>query len=306
MLAPAHSAMAYDVLSALRPAQWTKNLVVLAAFFFASGDRTQTVSMTLAGRVGLAALLFCLVSSGIYLFNDIQDREADRCHPRKRLRPIASGRIPIRSAAMLSGALLTGGLAGAMLLTHRFALALAGYALLQLVYSLWLKHIALVDVLAIALGFVLRAAGGGFAAGVVISHWLLWCAFLLALFLALCKRRHERLFIQGAPANHRRSLQSYSPRLLDLLIAAVSTATVLSYGAYTVAADTVHRFGTPLLALTIPWVVLGVGRYLHLVYGKEEGDRPERSLLTDGPLLLILVLYGLTVQAVFLWRSCGL
>lgn len=293
---------ARDVWTAVRPSQWIKNAVVWAAFFFAYGDRTQMMSRGTSARVTAAFGLFCLVSSGIYLFNDLRDRAADRLHPLKRLRPIAAGRVPAPLAAVLAGALLAAGLLGALVLSLPFAAVVGVYVALQIMYSLGLKRVVFLDVCIIAVGFVLRAAGGGLAAGVLISPWLLLCAFLLALFLALCKRRHEKLFLEDCGRQHRPSLTHYSVRRLDQCIVGVSTAAMAAYALYTVWPDTVSRFQTGYLPLTIPFVVFGIVRYLHLAYRKESGDRPEQCLMTDLPLLFDLVLYGLTVQAIFLCR----
>lgn len=290
-----------DILRALRPNQWTKNLVVPAALFFAFGDRSQTITLLAVYQIVAATGLFCLVSSGVYLMNDIRDLEADRVHPTKRFRPIAAGRVSIPLAGSLSVILLAGSLAASFLLAPPFALSVAAYIAMQLVYTLWLKHLALVDVFVIALGFVLRAVAGGLAIHVPISPWLLVCAFLLALFLALCKRRHEKLFLEENAESHRASLEDYDPKLLDQLIAIASAATIVSYSIYTLSPETVHKFGTPLLAGTIPFVIFGIFRYLDLVYRKEGGGRPEKTLLTDRVLIADLLLYGLYVLCVFIF-----
>ena len=284
---------------ALRPSQWTKNAVVLAAFFFAFGDRTQTVSLSAFIQAAAAAGLFCLLSSGVYLLNDIRDAEADRLHPLKRLRPIASGLVSVPLAGAVSALLLAVGLGAATALSRPFAAVAASYVILQLVYSFWLKHIALIDVFVIALGFVLRAVAGGVVVKVNVSPWLLLCAFLLALFLALCKRRHEKIVLDAAADDHRPSLGYYDRKLIDQLIAIVSAATIVCYSIYTLWPDTVNKFGTNLLSLTIPFVIFGVFRYLDLVYRREAGGRPERTLLTDRPLIVDLALYGLCVLLVF-------
>lgn len=289
------------ILRALRVNQWTKNLVVLAAFFFAFGDKTQSVSLDLFIRVGEACVLFCLASSGIYLINDIRDRAADSLHPVKRFRPIASGQLPVFQAAVISVFLLAASLLGSLWLSRPFALIVGSYILLQIIYTLWLKHVALVDVFIIAIGFVMRAAAGGVVVAVVVSPWLLLCAFLLALFLALCKRRHEKRLMEEDNALHRPSLEQYDQKLLDQLIAIVSAATIVSYSIYTLWPDTQLKFHTPLLSLTIPLVIFGIFRYLDLVYRKEGGGRPEKTLLTDGPLLIDLALYGLTVLGIFVF-----
>jgi 4-hydroxybenzoate polyprenyltransferase len=288
-----------DILRALRVNQWTKNLVVLAAFFFAFGDQTQSVSLVWLARVVIACALFCVASSGIYLINDIRDRSADALHPIKRLRPIASGKIKVVPAAIGAVILLASGLLGSYALSPAFALIVGGYIALQIAYTLWLKHVALVDVFIIAIGFVLRAVSGGVVVNVAVSPWLLLCAFLLALFLALCKRRHEKRLLDESEALHRPSLGDYDQKLVDQLIAIVSAATITSYSIYTLWPDTVRKFHTSLLSLTIPLVMFGIFRYLDLVYRKEGGGRPEKTLLSDGPLMVDLALYGLTVLGIF-------
>jgi 4-hydroxybenzoate polyprenyltransferase len=270
------------------------------------GDRTQSLPTQALARVAAACGLFCLVSSGVYLINDIRDRNADRLHPVKRQRPIAAGTMSVPFAAVMAAGFVLVGLGGAFRLERNFGETVAVYVLLQLVYTLWLKQVALVDVFVIAIGFVLRATGGGLAAGVAISPWLLLCAFLLALFLALCKRRHEKLLLDNGGAEHRTSLEDYATKTLDQLIAIVAAATIVSYSIYTLWPETTHKFGTARLSLTIPLATFGIFRYLDLVYRKDDGGRPERLLLTDGPLLLSIVLYGLTVLAVFCFSRQGL
>lgn len=290
-----------DFVLVLRPSQWTKNVVVLAAFFFAFWDRTQSVVLSDLAAVVPALFLFCVVSSGIYVLNDIKDIEADRCHLLKKLRPIAAGRIPLPKAWRLAILLLCVGGVGSWLLSKSFAYVVGCYVLIQFTYSFGLKQIALVDVLVIAAGFVLRAIGGAVVlGGVKISPWLLLCTFLLALFLALCKRRHEKVFLNNTVDQHRSSLEKYDRHLLDQLIAIVSSATIVSYAIYTLWPETVDKFGTTGLGFTIPFVVFGIFRYLDLVYRHKQGDRPERILLTDVPLLVNLVLYGISVVAIFL------
>jgi 4-hydroxybenzoate polyprenyltransferase len=290
-----------DLLRLLRPNQWTKNAVVLAAFFFAFGDQTQHISFPLVGRAVLAALLFCVVSSGVYIINDIRDYRLDQLHPVKRLRPIAADRVARPLAAGLAVALLVAGGLGAWALAPGFAWVLVGYAALQLLYTAVLKQVPLVDIMVIAIGFVLRAMAGAVVLAVPISPWLLLCAFLLASFLALCKRRHERLLLEaGAAGEHRPNLAQYNRHLLDQLIAMVGGATIVSYSLYTLWPDTVHKFNTAALAYTIPLVMFGIFRYLHLVYQHDKGGRPEKVLLSDGPLLIDLALYGAAVLAIFL------
>lgn len=292
------------ILKAMRPAQWTKNAVVLAAFFFGFWDRTQPEPLVWTDIFVVipAALLFCLASSGIYILNDIRDIEADRHHPVKRHRPIASGALTTSVAWTLAGVLLAIALVGALVLAPLFALALVSYLAIQVVYTFGLKRIALVDVMVIAVGFVIRAISGAVVfESVRISPWLLLCTFLLALFLALCKRRHEKLLTPDTPGQkHRPSLEKYDARLLDQLIAVTAGATIVSYAIYTLWPETVAKFGTDTLGFTIPFVVFGVFRYLDLAYRQELGGRPEKVLLTDLPMMVNLGLYGLTLLVVFL------
>lgn len=292
------------LLRALRPSQWIKNLVVLSAWFFARWDPEQQRNASGSHAVFCvlaAATIFCLVSSGIYLLNDIRDIDADRAHPLKRLRPIAAGQVSARTAGVLAVLLLVAGLAVASLLAAPFALLIAGYVVLQLAYTFGLKRVALLDVFMIATGFVLRAIGGALPIHVRISPWLLLCTFLLALFLGLCKRRHEKLLLSTVQAQaHRQTLAGYDERLLDILIGIAASSTVVVYAIYTLWPETTHRFGTSGLGLTIPFVVFGVFRYLDVAYRMEEGGRPERVLLTDHVLIVTVVLYAATALAVFL------
>lgn len=287
----------------LRPAQWTKNLVVLAAYFFAAWDSSQAAAA--AGiRPALLALaaaaVFCLLSSGVYVLNDLVDRHADRLHPLKRLRPIAAGEVSVQTARAAAAVLLTAGLAAAWLLRSDFGVVATAYVALQMAYTFGLKAVALLDIFMIAAGFVLRAAGGAEVLGARISPWLLLCTFLLALFLALCKRRHEKLLLTEVPGQHRPALEGYDQRLLDQLIAVVSGATIVTYAMYTLSEETAARFGTHRIGLTIPFVIFGIFRYLDLVYRHDGGGRPEKTLLTDRVLLATIVLYGLAALSIFL------
>jgi 4-hydroxybenzoate polyprenyltransferase len=281
---------------ALRPKQWTKNAVVFAAFFFALGDRTQQLNPGAFGQVVAAAALFCLVSSAVYLLNDVKDIDQDRAHPNKRMRPIAAGLVPVAVAIAVSAALFAVSLGLSWRLSRPLFQVLLGYVALQILYTAFLKRIALVDLFVIAAGFVLRAlAGAVVLPGVRISPWLLLCTLLLALFLALCKRRHEKVVLNEYSSDIRESLAQYDQKLLDQLIAIVSAATIVSYSLYTLWPQTVEKFQTAKLGFTIPFVIFGIFRYLDLVYRHEKGGQPELILLTDVPLLADLALYGLTV-----------
>ncbi|HOO20293.1 MAG TPA: decaprenyl-phosphate phosphoribosyltransferase [Kiritimatiellia bacterium] len=284
----------------LRVKQWTKNAVVFAAFVFALGDRNQDLSAWELWKVCLAALAFSLVSSAVYILNDLRDAPQDRLHPVKKNRPIASGAVATAPALGAAAVLLAAGLGGAGRLGADLLAVIGGYLVLQGFYTLWLKRIALVDVIVIATGFVLRALAGAVVIHVVISPWLLLCAMLLALFLGLCKRRHEKVNLAGQGT--RAALDAYDERLLDQLIAVTAAAALVCYSIYTLWPETVDKFGTPWLAATIPFVVFGLFRYMDIVYRQEKGDRPEQILLTDGPLMADVALYGLAVLGILLLR----
>lgn len=289
------------LLRMLRVKQWTKNAVVFAAFGFALGDQMQSLSFSMLWTVCLAALAFCGISSGVYVFNDIVDVEKDRQHPKKKFRPIAAGDVSIPVAYGLAVFLWVLCLGGGYLLQPAFAGVLSAYLLMQIAYTLVLKKVALVDVFIIAVGFVLRALGGAVVIQVPISPWLLLCTLLLALFLGLCKRRHEKVQLSGMGDSTRASLEGYSEKLLDQLISIVSSATLVTYAIYTFWPDTVAKFGTHWLGLTIPFVIFGLFRYLDLVYRSEKGDQPEQILLTDVPLMIDIVLFGATALGVVLF-----
>jgi len=293
-----------DFFAAIRPNQWTKNGVVLAAFFFAFWDQYNAGVTSLAelARAVPAFLLFCLASSSIYLMNDIKDAEADRSHPLKKRRPIASGKISQQEAAVVSLLLMASALSGAVLLSLDYAYTMMAYIVVQVLYTFLLKKVALIDVMVIAGGFVLRAIAGAVVwPDAAPSPWLLICTFLLALFLGLCKRRHEKLSVEKEDSVQRPSLEGYDTKLLDQLIAVTSGATIVSYAIYTFWPETVSKFGTRALGLTVPFVVFGIFRYLHLVYRHDKGDRPEKILLTDIPLLVSVALYGLSVFAILVY-----
>ncbi len=288
---------------ALRPAQWIKNGVVPAAYFFARWDPSQSAHVQ-----GLLPLLleavavacFCSVSSGVYLINDVRDIKADRAHPVKCRRPLASGEIGVKAAVTVAAFLLLAGMAGSMVLPAAFSGVLGGYCLMQFCYTFLLKRIPYVDVFVIATGFVLRAIAGATALTVRISPWLLLCTFLLALFLALCKRRHEKILLEDVGEQHREALAGYDRYLLDMQIGITSASTLVCYAMYTLSEETVRRFGTNRLGLTIPFVVFGIFRYLELVYRHDEGGRPEKVMLTDKVLIVTVTLFMLTALIVFL------
>ncbi len=281
------------LLLSVRPHQWTKNLVVLVALVFSKHlfDADAVV------RAGAAFLIFCALSGATYILNDLVDLEQDRRHPVKRLRPLASGALPVAVARGAGLALSLAALAAAAALGWRFALAAGGYLALSVAYSLVLKHVVIIDVLEIAIGFVLRAVAGALAIDVVFSDWLLVCTILLALFLALAKRRHE-LVTLGDAAGHRPILAEYSPYLLDQMISVVTASCLTAYAFYTLAPETIEKYRTDRLSLTIPFVIYGIFRYLYLVHRKEQGGSPSDILLTDRPLLAAVALWALAVVVI--------
>jgi 4-hydroxybenzoate polyprenyltransferase len=288
---------ALDLVRSLRPAQWTKNLVVFAGLIF--GKRLGDPA-AIADAIA-AFLVFCILSGVVYLVNDLADRETDRQHPLKARRPIASGALPAGVAAVAAMVLGAAALIAAYLIGRSFVLVSAAYLFLQLLYSGPLKNIIIIDVLTIAIGFVLRAAGGAVAVHVEMSHWLFVCTILLALFLALAKRRHEIVLLAGGATSHRRILGEYSPYLLDQMIGVVTASTLIAYIFYTISPETQAKFGTPWLGLTIPFPLYGIFRYLYLVHQREGGGSPADLLLTDRPLLTCVALWALAV-AVIIYR----
>jgi 4-hydroxybenzoate polyprenyltransferase len=274
--------------SAARPKQWTKNAVVFAALVF-DGRLFQFEDVFL---VLCAAVLFCLVSSAGYLFNDLRDLDADQLHPEKRQRPLASGRLNASTAvtAIIATYVLVFPLA--FLLSPSLALVLLVYVALMFLYSVWLKHLVIIDVLVISTGFVLRVVAGAVVISVPISPWLYVCTILLALFLALAKRRHELSMLEANASNHRRNLSDYSVSLLDQLILIVSASVVMAYSLYTFESEALPDDN--LMMLTIPFVLYGIFRYLFLVHRRGGGGSPEQLVLEDRPLFLAVLLWGFT------------
>ncbi|MCK4573280.1 MAG: decaprenyl-phosphate phosphoribosyltransferase [candidate division Zixibacteria bacterium] len=275
----------------IRPGQWIKNTVVLAALVFA-GEITSVASVETA----LAAMVvFCLLSSAVYVFNDLIDREQDQQHPLKKMRPIASGRVSPTVAVVLMLILLAVALAGAYLIGPLFLLVSAAFIVLNLTYTIWLKNIVIVDVMSIGISFVLRALAGAVAIDVPASTWMLINTLFLALFLAFGKRRHELLLLEDSATAHRKILGRYSPYLLDQLIAVVTPSVVVMYMLYSFSTEVSTKLGTDMLFLTIPFVIYGVFRYLYLIHKEECGGSPTKVLISDMPILITVVLWILTV-----------
>ena len=284
-------ARARAVFDSLRVRQWAKNGALLAPLVFAQrvGDpRSVVLALSAVGA-------FCLLASAAYVGNDIADRDRDREHLAKRDRPVASGDLPLAWAAVLSTALAAAGLSSSFFLGPAFVLVAAGYLLLQVLYTVLLKHVVLVDVFAIAGSFVLRVIAGAVALDVPISNWLYLCTLLLSLFLALSKRRAELVLLAGDAGRHRWILAEYSVPLMDQLVGVVSACTVLAYALYTLSPDTIQKFGTDRLKFTIPFVLFGLFRYLYLAHRRGEGDDPAEVLLRDRPTQLNLLAYLATV-----------
>jgi 4-hydroxybenzoate polyprenyltransferase len=283
-----------DLLEAARPQQWIKNLLLLAPLLFAKKLKDET-------RVeeGLAAFgIFCALSTGIYLLNDLADRERDREHPVKSRRPIASGRLSIPLVVSVIAVLLAGGLFAAYLLSPAFAAVSAAYVLMNVGYSFALKDVVILDVMIIAFGFVLRALGGALAIDVEISPWLILCTILLSLFLAFSKRRRELELLALDASDHRATLKEYSVPFLDQMISITTSATLVCYSFYTISPEVEEKLGSRHLFLTIPFVLYGIFRYLYLVHQRGEGDNPASSLLADRPLLICVALWACAVAVI--------
>lgn len=270
----------------MRPRQWPKNAVVLVGLVFAR----ELGRPDLVGRALAATAIFCLLSGAVYLINDLLDVEMDRHHPTKRDRPLASGRLPAGVAWAAAAALVAGGLAASFALSSAFGGVAGGYLALQAMYIAVLKHAVILDVLALAAGFVLRAVAGAVVVAVPISPWLYVCTMLLALFLALGKRRQELVLLAGGAGDHRPALDHYTVRLVDQLIQVVTTSLILAYMLYTFAAENLPR--NHAMMLTIPFVLYGIFRYLYLVQVRGEGGAPEDVLLRDRATALCVVLWA--------------
>ncbi len=286
------------LLRAMRPVQWIKNVFVLAPIVFAQ----RVTDATALTHVGAAFAVFCAAASAIYLVNDLGDREEDRLHPLKQYRPIATGAVPVHVAWVAAMVLALVALSGAWFLGVAFTALVATYLVINLLYSSWLKHVVILDVMAVSSGYVLRVAAGAAAIPVVVSNWLLLCTIFLALFLIFSKRRHELVLLQGAAGAHREVLSHYSSAFLDQMINVVTASTVVSYALYAVDEATIARFGTDRLVWTLPLVLFGVFRYLYLIYQTSEDRNPTETVITDLPSLINIALWGIAV----LWLTMGM
>lgn len=281
-----HSSMPYLLFKELRPKQWTKNLVIFAAWLFSY----KKLSWSMLYQTLLGFFLFCLISGSVYILNDFLDREKDRNHPDKKYRPIASRELNPYIALTFCGLIVIMVTYLAFALNLYFGLLIIAYFLLNLAYSFQLKHVVILDVMVISLGFVLRAVGGGLIVGVPFTPWFLLCISLLALFLALSKRRHEMVLLQNEMGSHRKVLEHYSIELLDQLISIVTTATILCYSIFTFTSG--HSI---YLMASIPFVIYGIFRYLYLIHMEDAGEKPEQVLLHDKHIIITVILYTFTV-----------
>ncbi|MDO8433339.1 MAG: decaprenyl-phosphate phosphoribosyltransferase [Candidatus Binatus sp.] len=274
----------------LRPHQWIKNGLVLAALVFSQ-------RLFVLGDALLAALAFvafCALSSTGYVLNDIADREADRLNPEKCDRPLARGDLSVATARRIALGLGTVALILSILLGPHFLAIAVAYIALQFAYSLWAKGQVVIDVIVVAIGFVMRAFAGGAAIDVTVSPWLAFITFVLALLLVLARRRHELILLGDGADAHRGALSQYSVKLIDQMISIVAAATLVGYMIYTASAEVEAKLGTPHLYLTVPFVAFGILRYLYLIDERNEGGDPARLLLRDRPLMLAVVLWILT------------
>ncbi len=288
----------YYILTAMRPRQWTKNLVVFAGLIFSRNLRYGDLAL----RSVAAFCILCVMSGVIYIINDLADVEKDRLHPVKRLRPLASGALERRNALTAAVVLAVVALVASWKMGSGFLIVACAFFALNLLYSFGLKRVVLLDVASISFSFILRAIAGVEALrdvdpGIEISPWLLICTLFLSLFLAFCKRRHELLTMDNA-VDHRESLQEYSPALLDQLVSINAGGSVLSYALYTIWPDTVDKFGTTHLVYTVPLVLLGVMRYLYLVYHQQKGGSPADLLLHEKFLLVDVLAWIAIVIAI--------
>lgn len=289
--------MIISIVKLVRPHQWVKNTVIFAAVIFSKNF----FNLPYLERSIIAFGVFCVASGAVYIFNDIIDARADRNHPQKSRRPIAAGDISLAMAIIYFIVMF----AGAVVLSYfifniHFFKVVSIYILLNILYSIVLKRIVILDVVIISINFVLRAVAGVYAIAPTLefSTWLIICTFFLSLFLALSKRRAEVELLEERAEKHRRALRDYSTKLLDEMIAVVTASTVMSYTLYTISTSTVEKFGTVNLVYTVPFVVFGIFRYLFLIHMRREGGSPTRIIYRDRPLIINLVLWVISCMLI--------
>jgi 4-hydroxybenzoate polyprenyltransferase len=293
--------MIKEFIIAMRPRQCIKNLIVFAAIIFAQKLGSPDAIL----KAIFAFICFCIISGCGYVFNDILDVERDKIHPQKKNRPIASGRLKILPALLLSVILVATTLLSSFLFIYQFGIVILGYFILTTCYSLFLKNVVIVDVIALALGYVLRVVGGAVIIQVHISLWLLICTTLLALFLGLGKRRHELVLLEENAVTHRAILKEYTPSFIDGMIAAVTGSTIIAYALYTIDPKVQEKLGTIFLPLSIPFVLYGIFRYLYLVHQKSAGGSPDVDIIKDKPMLLNIILWIITIIIIVYLKPMG-
>ncbi|MCU0824597.1 MAG: decaprenyl-phosphate phosphoribosyltransferase [Leptospira sp.] len=289
--------MIFLYIKLMRLPQWIKNSILFAGLIF-SKKVFEVPSFT---RVLIAFLLFSLVASCQYVFNDFLDRNEDAKHPEKKYRPLASGELDSGIALSITGVILPIALVGAYILSPAFFYLTVFYLIFNILYSKILKHIVILDVMSISIGFVIRAIAGALVIGVQFSQWLLLCTFMLALFWGFSKRRGEINILQSDAKKHRKILEEYSLEFLDLMMAVVASLTLVSYVMYTVSQETAKNLGTPNMIYTVPIVVYAIFRSLYIIYIKNMGHDPTKAILTDRSVLLS----GLTWLVVVLFLMFG-
>lgn len=279
------------IFESFRPQQWTKNLFIFSAIVFSRN----LFNEILLYKALLAFVIFCLLSGSIYIINDLFDIREDQSHPVNSRRPLASSRLSAKHAIVVIASLIPSLLILSYIVDHSFFIAVLCYVLLQALYTIFLKHIVILDVFATASGFLLRVVAGALVIQVEISSWLLICTISLSLFLALCKRRFEIVVLSQLKGKFRRVLEKYTPYMLDQMISVASSATVISYILYTLSDETIRRFGTRRLVYTVPLVIFGIFRYLYLVHHKNAGGNPETTMFADPSLLTGILVWALLV-----------
>ncbi|MBE0461833.1 MAG: decaprenyl-phosphate phosphoribosyltransferase [Candidatus Aminicenantes bacterium] len=280
-----------EIIKSMRPQQWIKNLFIFAAILFSKNIFNPNMFL----KTISAFFIFCFISGSLYIFNDIIDSDVDKLHTIKSKRPIPSGRLKKSQAFLFFVIVSISSLVLALILNKNFFIVSLIYFILQIGYSLYFKHVIILDVFIIAANFLIRVIAGAVVIEVYISPWLIICTMLLSLFLAMSKRRHEIVLLGENAANHRVILAKYSPYLLDQMISVVTSSTVIVYCLYTISAETVAKVGTINLIYTVPFVLYGILRYLYLVHQKLEGGSPENLILKDKALLLNIILWGISV-----------
>ena len=278
------------IIKMMRPKHWVKNIFVFAPMFFSATISIDTLAITV-----FVFIAFSLIASSVYIFNDIFDRENDRQHPVKRFRPLPSGELEVPLAAVVSALLFSASFSFSFTINKNIAYLIMLYAIINILYSIWLKHIVIIDVFCVASGFVLRILAGAIAANVRASPWILICTLLLALFMALGKRRHELILLEGESTNHRIVLGEYTPYLVDQLIAVITPLTVISYVLYTLDHKTIERFGSDYLFVTAGFVMLGVFRYLYIIHKRDLAGSPVELIFRDRPFLVIIFVWMVSV-----------